>query len=362
MDSRLVRGDCTICQQRRILGLHILQVSSHGSQEESDASMGQGEFRCCACIDEHGEEPVTCTKAKGTAAANWWALLDPPSSLRDVPEGYLEMSQFSIQMLGYTEVAKIVTDPTHHFFNGHGAERVWPAAGVLTRFMLTRPCAGLKVVELGAGCGLPGIMLAKHKAHVVTTDVPWLMQLMEYNFEANFADQDPHRPQAMPLRWGSVPDAQAVRAAFGGAPDIVLAADVVYRVEDLDPLLHSISLLGCNEVVTSVVERGNVVSAFVKMIRVFGWSVDCIEDGLCASGSRPSDTVHIFRLVRHCGMSLQPKLAETAVEKAVPAQRSHGRQRLQAGFGRNARAGRKAGGRKNARKAVQSFAAEIAGA
>ena len=47
---------------------------------------------------------------------------------------------------------------------------LWPAAIALAHEIATRPFAGLRVLELGAGTGLPGIVAAARGAHVVQTD------------------------------------------------------------------------------------------------------------------------------------------------------------------------------------------------
>ena len=47
---------------------------------------------------------------------------------------------------------------------------LWPAAIALTHELAARPLRGMRVLELGAGTGLPGIVAAALGAHVVQTD------------------------------------------------------------------------------------------------------------------------------------------------------------------------------------------------
>jgi predicted nicotinamide N-methyase len=47
---------------------------------------------------------------------------------------------------------------------------LWPAAIALAHELASRPVRGLRVLELGAGTGLPGIVAASLGAHVVQTD------------------------------------------------------------------------------------------------------------------------------------------------------------------------------------------------
>lgn len=47
---------------------------------------------------------------------------------------------------------------------------LWPAAIALAHEVVSRPIAGARILELGAGTGLPGIAAAALGAHVVQTD------------------------------------------------------------------------------------------------------------------------------------------------------------------------------------------------
>lgn len=48
---------------------------------------------------------------------------------------------------------------------------LWPAAIALAHEIASRPMSGLRVLELGAGTGLPGIVAASLGARVVQTDI-----------------------------------------------------------------------------------------------------------------------------------------------------------------------------------------------
>src|SRR5690349_7060332 len=47
---------------------------------------------------------------------------------------------------------------------------LWPAAIALAHELLTRDLTGARILELGAGTGLPGIVAASRGARVVQTD------------------------------------------------------------------------------------------------------------------------------------------------------------------------------------------------
>jgi predicted nicotinamide N-methyase len=119
---------------------------------------------------------------------------------------------------------------------GHGGI-VWDAALVLAWFVATTPaclsvaalpgsasCAsGLRVAELGAGCGLPGLAAARaHGCRVALLDKPALVPLLAANVEANALG---HLCTAAPLVFGGA----LARLPPAARPpwDVLLASDVL---------------------------------------------------------------------------------------------------------------------------------------
>jgi hypothetical protein len=179
----------------------------------------------------------------------------------------------------------VVLDPSHTYFSGHGGEQIWPAAIALSEHLLRSrdSYAGLKVVEIGAGCGLPGMLLGRCGAHVMLTDVPWLLPLARYNIQANFTNEDPCQPSVAPLRWGHAEDSSSLLHLFG-RPDLVIGADIVYRLEDFDPLLESIVTLRAKQVVLSVARRDCILRMFLERLCDLHWNIvgccDLAGDGM----------------------------------------------------------------------------------
>ncbi|MCW2998170.1 MAG: methyltransferase protein [Solirubrobacterales bacterium] len=107
---------------------------------------------------------------------------------------------------------------------------LWPSAIALAR-RLAGPGeapAGLRVLELGCGLGLPALAAARAGADVVATD---------WSADAVAAVHRNARANAVPVRaleadWR---DAGALTAL--GPFDLVLAADVLYEARHRDPLL-----------------------------------------------------------------------------------------------------------------------------
>ena len=117
---------------------------------------------------------------------------------------------------------------------------VWPGGKVLGEWLAARPelVRGKAVLELGAGAGLPGLVAAAAGAASTTlTDLPEALPLLRANEAANAASCP--RVVVAPLAWG----AHQVDAF---APDVVVAADVVYKSTLVAPLLYDLSLVSAH--------------------------------------------------------------------------------------------------------------------
>ena len=107
---------------------------------------------------------------------------------------------------------------------------LWPSAIALAQEIAARGDAlrGARVLELGAGTGLPGIVAASLGAHVVQTDKQEVaMELCRRNGHRNGADTIEHRL----VDWGEWED--------GEHYDWIMGADVLYS-ESMHPHLRRI--------------------------------------------------------------------------------------------------------------------------
>jgi len=105
---------------------------------------------------------------------------------------------------------------------------LWPAAIALAHEIATRTLGGARVLELGAGTGLPGIMAASLGARVVQTDRQKVaLHLCKMNAERNGVTTIEHRL----ADWTAWED----EAAY----DFILGADILYA-DGLHPPLRRI--------------------------------------------------------------------------------------------------------------------------
>jgi hypothetical protein len=81
------------------------------------------------------------------------------------------------------------------------------------------------VIELGAGCGVAGLVAHAMGGQVTLTDLPHLIPLLDFNVRLNSGSGGSLR--ACPLTWGS---AEAESSASAKRYDVVLMSDVIYEV------------------------------------------------------------------------------------------------------------------------------------
>eukprot|EP00929_Paragymnodinium_shiwhaense_P113781 TRINITY_DN8208_c0_g1_i2.p1 TRINITY_DN8208_c0_g1~~TRINITY_DN8208_c0_g1_i2.p1 ORF type:complete len:345 (+),score=75.36 TRINITY_DN8208_c0_g1_i2:146-1180(+) len=288
-EAPLSCGNCQHCSQLQVLG-YVL-TSAAGPK-----------FYCAACVDRYGDE-VDDMEESPVNESSAVQRHQPPAQLSMVPAGMLQLDRMIVWSTGgSSEVVNVVADPEHNYFMGHGAERAWPASIVLAQFLMTRPVNDLFVVELGAGVGLPGIVMARRGARVLLTDLPWVVPLCEYNIEANLGMEGCRmNVAAAPLPWGCLDSAAAV--ATQGTPDMTIGADIIYRKEDLDALFATLRALRSREVILAVVDRENILADFDEKVKSWGWRAKPfgLADG----------RVMVLQLLNEFDIAAQPPLLQT---------------------------------------------------
>ncbi|XP_059539411.1 EEF1A lysine methyltransferase 3 [Myotis daubentonii] len=110
------------------------------------------------------------------------------------------------------------------------AARVWDAALSLCNYFENQNVdfRDKKVIELGAGTGIVGILAALQGGDVTITDLPPALEQIQGNVQANVPAGG--RAQVRALSWG------IDQHVFPGDYDLVLGADIVY-LESTFPLL-----------------------------------------------------------------------------------------------------------------------------
>ncbi|XP_032406117.1 EEF1A lysine methyltransferase 3-like isoform X1 [Xiphophorus hellerii] len=121
------------------------------------------------------------------------------------------------------------------------AAPVWEAALHLCRYFEdpSVELRGRRVIELGAGTGLVGILAARLGAEVTVTDLPLALPQLQANVSANVppAGWPFAPPVVLPLCWGED------HLTFPSDWDLVLCADIVYLPETYPLLVETLAHL-----------------------------------------------------------------------------------------------------------------------
>eukprot|EP01117_Protostelium_nocturnum_P001965 TRINITY_DN1261_c0_g1_i1.p1 TRINITY_DN1261_c0_g1~~TRINITY_DN1261_c0_g1_i1.p1 ORF type:complete len:247 (-),score=84.98 TRINITY_DN1261_c0_g1_i1:285-1025(-) len=118
------------------------------------------------------------------------------------------------------------------------AKTVWDSSIVLSKYFQKEfnqgKAIGLKALEIGCGCGLPGIVLALLGSNVVLTDLEETLEITRRNITVNALDEN---AKALEYKWGENSD------HLGGPFDIIFATDTMYIIEEATALWNSIKSL-----------------------------------------------------------------------------------------------------------------------
>ncbi len=161
---------------------------------------------------------------------------------------------------------------------------LWPAAIALAHEVASRPVAGMRVLELGAGTGLPGIVAAGLGARVVQTDRQKLaLHLCKENAARNRIATIEHRV----ADWTEWTDTERY--------DLILGSDILYA-----PALHArlrhifeVNLAPGGTVLVSDPFREASITVLQAM-ETAGWSV--VMDKWSVGVAPPPRDVGVFAL------------------------------------------------------------------
>lgn len=157
---------------------------------------------------------------------------------------------------------------------------LWPVSVLLSHYMASERGSSLvrgrTVVELGAGCGLPGMVAAHFADRVLLTDGnDVVMDLLARNANKNVTG----RLTTSTFLWGRQDDLARILDEMNGNVDVVIAADVVQWPAVVEPLLHTAKALLWESraeqptFVLGIVNRAqSTYDLFFKLARELGFS------------------------------------------------------------------------------------------
>uniref|UniRef100_A0A8D0GT77 Histone-arginine methyltransferase METTL23 n=1 Tax=Sphenodon punctatus TaxID=8508 RepID=A0A8D0GT77_SPHPU len=117
---------------------------------------------------------------------------------------------------------------------------VWPCAVVLAQYLWfhRRALPGKRILEIGAGVSLPGVVAAKCGAEVILSDSAELPQCLE-NCRRSCRMNSLPGVQVTGLTWGQVSPALLALPPV----DVILASDVFFEPQDFEDVLSTVYYL-----------------------------------------------------------------------------------------------------------------------
>jgi predicted nicotinamide N-methyase len=184
----------------------------------------------------------------------------------DLVEERVELAGRELTLLRPPDAEALLDEEAfeHEEFLPYWAE-LWPSGLALARHVAGLQLAGLRVVELGAGLGLPSLAAALAGASVLATDwAPDAVALLRRNAAANGIELEVER-----VSWAE-PDALLACALF----DVALGADVLYERRNVEPLLALLPRLAAQALVAD--PRRPAAAEFLERARA-AWRIETTE-------------------------------------------------------------------------------------
>ncbi|XP_078092169.1 EEF1A lysine methyltransferase 3-like [Mustelus asterias] len=113
---------------------------------------------------------------------------------------------------------------------------IWEPCRVLCRYFEKEQIifTGKKVIELGAGTGMVGILAILLGGDVTLTDQPKVLSQIEYNVTSNIPSANLQLAKVSALSWG------IDHSQFPSDYDYILGSDIVYKSQEFDLLVNTL--------------------------------------------------------------------------------------------------------------------------
>jgi len=163
--------------------------------------------------------------------------------------------------------------------------RIWKSAVMLSNFLNNEnfkkfvDFENKVVLELGAGCGVGGLIASKLKAKKVylTDNDPGCLEVMKHNYEFNKKRLELGDVEIFSFDWGNKSDYEK----FQDSIDIIIGSDIIYGLFMVDGLIRALDNI-CKFGMTVVLafhKRGGEHEVFLKKIEDTGkWKIQNVSE------------------------------------------------------------------------------------
>lgn len=181
---------------------------------------------------------------------------------------------YPVSLVGFQdEVSLYIPDPTQLksvYENLYAADqstpfpfwaKLWPSSIAMASFLKSEPSLipSNRVLEIGAGIGLPSFSIATHVAELIISD--YSSDAVEL-INRNITHLSLPHAKAMRLDWNALPE--------GIYADIILLSDINYDPVEFDPLLHMIQrFMGDGSTVIIATPQRIMTNPFLDLIKPF---------------------------------------------------------------------------------------------
>ena len=194
--------------------------------------------------------------------------LKPQTRREGMDKGFAskyELSNYDSLLLFYPERAFEFTNAGKVLVKQSIADvglTIWDAEVILAHYVDTLSLRGKKVLEIGGGTCLAGVVCAKLGAVVCTQDKEELTWIAQESFSMNDVSA-----VTVGCLWGA--DCAAAIKAKHGYSDIIIMADVVYHKEHFEALFKTVVSSSADgaRIIISFEQRRADVSSFFDMFK-----------------------------------------------------------------------------------------------
>ncbi len=164
---------------------------------------------------------------------------------------------------------------------------LWPSAIALSNFIVRQKTIhlGLKVVELGCGIGLPGIVAGKLGAKVIFTD--YIQAALDFT-KLNWDRNNKEAAEFLIMDWR--------KPIKGLDADIIIASDIAYEKKSFEDLLSAFKQLLSPHTKMYISEPNRAFSqSFFRDLKEHGFLVNSVQEKLMFRDQ--AYTIHVHEIM-----------------------------------------------------------------